>query len=115
MLHGDCCHSTDECCTMQCQSNALKEKFKRDFKNTKRDQESHSMFKEVMAQYMDKFKKNKKAGKKKTEAELNNFEHLNLDESSSEEEEKREEEEEVDDIFGNDDNSFSDLAPMSDV
>ena len=115
MLHGECGHSTDECRTMQRHSSALKEKYKRDFKNTKRDQEVHSMFKEVMAQYMDKFKKNKRAGKKKTEAELRNFEHLNLDESSSEEEEKREEEEEVDDIFGNDDDSFSDLAPMSDL
>ena len=111
MLHGECGHSTDECRTMQRQSNALKEKYKSS-KNNNRDNQVHAMFQEVMAQYMATHKK-KKANRKKTEAELKTFEHLNLDETSSDEEVKREEE--VDDIFGNDDDSFSDLGAMNDL
>ena len=97
---------------MQHQSNALKEKYKSSKNNNRGENQMHAMFQEVMAQYMDTYKK-KKANRKKTEAELKTFEHMNLDETSSEEEVKREEE--VDDIFGNDDDSFSDLGAMNDL
>ena len=71
------------------------------------------MFKEVMAQHMETHKK-KKENRKKTEAEFKTFENLNLDETASREEVKPEEEE-VDDIFGNNVNSFSDLGFMNDL
>ena len=114
MLHGDCGHSTEDCRTMQRHTNSLKEKYK-STKNSSRDKQVHTLFKEVMAQYMDNVSKKKKANKKKAEAELQNFEHLNLDESSVSEVEQDKQEDEVDDIFGNDDDSFSDLAPMNDI
>ena len=110
MLHGECGHSTEECRTMQRHTNTLEERYKRDIKNINRDEKVQTMFKEVMAQYMDTCNKKKKSSRKKTEAELRNFEHLNLDESSFEEEDKRQEE--VKDPFGFDDDSFSDLQPM---
>ena len=114
LLHGECGHSTDECRTMQRQSKVLKEKYKTS-KSKPRSQEMQAMVQEVMAQYMKNVSKKEKGTRKKNEAELQNFEHLSLDESSISEVEVEKQENEVDDIFGTDDDSFSDLAPVNDI